>query len=172
MDKADRDRLHAEGRRIEQSAMWSSQNQFEQAKIWRGSNYLIGVPSTALGAVAGVATLATTIGRFWAGIAMLLATSLTAIMTTLNLSRHKDEALVAGNAYLSVQQDARQYCEVDLHKFQYDEARQMLSELTSRLQEVHKSSPLVSKRAYKKAKKNIEGSGQSYDVHKETDPQA
>ena len=63
------------------------------------------------------------------------------------------------------QQDARQYYEIDLHEFDYDEARQTLSELTSRLQEVHKSSPLVSKRAYKRAKKNIEKvSGQTYEV--------
>lgn len=82
MDKDDLDRLVAEGRRVEESAKWSGQNQFEQAKLWRVKNYLVGIPATALGAVAGAATLATTVGRFWAGIAMLTATALTAIMTT------------------------------------------------------------------------------------------
>lgn len=166
MDKADSERLLTEGRRVEESAKWSSQNQFEQAKIWRGSNYIIGVPSTGLGAVAGAATLATTFGRFWAGLAMLAAASLTAIMTLLNLARRTDEALGTANAYLAVQQDARVFCEIDLHKLNYEEARQALSELIARLQEVHKSAPLVSKRAYKKAKKNIEGGGQTYEADK------
>ncbi len=164
MDESDFKRLLAEGRRVEESAKWSGQNQFEQAKIWRGSNYIIGLPSTGLGAVAGAATLATAIGRFWAGLAMLVAAALTAIMTLLNLARHTDEALVAANAYLAVQQDARVFCEIDLHKLSYDEARQALNELIARAQEVHKSAPLVSKRAYKRAKKNIESGGQSYEV--------
>ncbi len=172
MDKADYARLLTEGRRIEESAKWSGQNQFEQAKIWRGSNYIIGVPSAVLGAIAGAATLATTVGRLWAGIAMLASAALTAIMTTLNLSRHKDEALVAANAYLAVQQDARVFCEIDLHKLDYEEARQALSELIARLQEVHKSAPLVSKRAYKKAKKNIEGGGQTYKIDEKLDKEA
>lgn len=105
MDKPDFKRLMAEGRRIEESAMWSGQNQFEQAKIWRGSNYIIGIPSTTLGAIAGATTLATTVGRLWAGLAMLVAAALAAIMTLLNLARHTDEALVSANAYLAVQQD-------------------------------------------------------------------
>ena len=164
MDKPDFERLETESQRIEESAKWSGQIQFEQAKIWRGSNYLIGIPATAIGAIAGAATLATTVGRVWAGVAVLVASALTAIMTTLNLSRHKDEALVAANAYLAVQQDARQFYEIDLHKFAYDEARQTLNELTARAQEVNKSAPLVSKRAYKRAKKNIEDGGQTYEV--------
>lgn len=164
MDKGDFEHLLAEGRRVEESAKWSGQNQFEQAKLWRGKNYFVGVPATALGAVAGAATLATTVGRFWAGIAMLTATALTAIMTTLNLSKHKDEALTAANAYLAVQQDARIFCEIRLPKLEYDEGYQALSELVARIQEVHTSAPLVSKRAYKRTKKNIEGGGQTYEV--------
>lgn len=105
MDKPDFERLMAEGRRIEESAMWSGQNQFEQAKIWRGFNYIIGIPSTTLGAIAGATTLATTVGRLWAGLAMLVAAALAAIMTLLKLARHTDEALVSANAYLAVQQD-------------------------------------------------------------------
>jgi hypothetical protein len=164
MDKADLDQLINEGRNIEEAAKWSSQIQFEQAKLWRGKNYIAGIPATALGAVAGAATLGTTVGRFWAGIAMLTATSLTAIMTTLNLSRHKDEAVVAANAYLAVQQDARIFYKIRLPKMEYDEGFQALSELVARQQEVNKSAPLVSKRAYRRASKNISSGGQTYET--------
>lgn len=164
MDKQDYENLLAEGRRVEESAKWSAQIQFEQAKRWRGTNHLIGVPSAAIGAVAGATTLATTVGRVWAGAAMLVASSLTAVMTTLNLARHKDEAQIAANSYLAVQQDARTFCEIRLRKLEFDEAYQALSELIARLQEVHKSAPLVSQKAYKKASKNIEDGSQTYEV--------
>src|SRR5215475_4018557 len=164
MDKADFERLLAEGRRVEESAMRSAQNQFEQAKIWRGSNYVIGVPATLLAGAAGATALASTVGRIWAGVAALAAASLSAVMTLLNLARRTDDALTAANAYLAAQQDARVYCEIDLHKLDYDAARQALSELIARLQEVHKAAPLPSRRAYKRAQRNIERGGQAYDV--------
>jgi hypothetical protein len=164
MDEQEQRRLLTEGRRVEESATWSAQNQFEQAKIWRGLNYLIGVPATALAAIAGAFTLATTVGRFWAGLAALAAASLSAIMTLLNLGRRSDDALTGANAYLALQQDARIFCEIDLFTLDYEQARQALSELVARLQEVHKSAPLPSKRAYRRAKRNIERGGQRYDV--------
>lgn len=162
MDKKDFDNLLAEGQRVEESAKWSAQIQFEQAKRWRGTNHMIGIPSAAIGAIAGASTLATTVGRIWAGMAMLIASALTAVLTTLNLARHKDEAQIAANAYLAVQQDSRIFCEIRLKKMEYEEGFQALSELVARLQEVHKSAPLVSKKSYEQAKKNIEGGSQSY----------
>jgi hypothetical protein len=52
------------------------------------------------------ATFGATVGKFSAGLASIAAASLTAVMTLLNLARRTDEALVAANAYLAVQQDA------------------------------------------------------------------
>jgi hypothetical protein len=167
MDEADSKQLLVEGRRVEESAKYSAQNQFEQAKIWRGLNYIIGVPATGLAAVAGAVALMTAVGRIWAALAALTAASLSAVLTLLNLSRRTDEAHTSANAYLAVQQDARVFCEIDLRKFEYEEARQALSELIARLQEVHKSAPLVSKRAYRRGKKNVEAGGQTYEVDRQ-----
>ncbi|GAA4377279.1 hypothetical protein GCM10023088_36960 [Actinomadura verrucosospora] len=164
MDDADFKRLLSEGRRVEESAMWSGQNQFEQAKIWRGLNYIIGIPATGLAAIAGAVALMTALGRAWAALAALAAASLSAVLTLLNLARRTDEAHTAANAYLAVQQDARVYCEIDLHKLEYEEARQALSELIARLQEVHKSAPLSSKRAYRRSRRNVDSGSQTYKV--------
>jgi hypothetical protein len=45
--------IKEEASRIYESAMHSSQGQFEQAKIWSKKNLRLGVPSTSLAAIAG-----------------------------------------------------------------------------------------------------------------------
>src|SRR6266511_2461054 len=141
MDEQQIKKLVTEAKRVEESAKWSGQGQFEQAKIWRGSNYALGVPATALAAAA-----------------------FGAVMTSLNLARRIEQAQTAANAYLALQQDARVFYEIDVHAMGYEEARAALGELIARQQEVNKSAPIPSKRAYKRARRNIEGGGQTYEV--------
>ncbi len=164
MDEQQIKKLVTEAKRVEESAKWSGQGQFEQAKIWRGSNYALGVPATALAAVAGAASLASTAGRYWAGATALAAAAFGAVMTSLNLARRIEQAQTAANAYLALQQDARVFYEIDVHAMGYEEARAALGELIARQQEVNKSAPIPSKRAYKRARRNIEGGGQTYEV--------
>jgi hypothetical protein len=164
MDDEQIEKLATEARRVEESAKWSGQGQFEQAKIWRGSNYALGVPSAALAAVAGAAGLASTAGRYWAGVAALTAAAFGAVMTSLNLARRIEQAQTAANAYLALQQDARVFYEIDVSTMGFDEARAALGELIARQQEVNKSAPIPSKRAYKRAGRNIESGGQTYEV--------
>ncbi|NEW72270.1 SLATT domain-containing protein [Streptomyces rhizosphaericus] len=164
MGSSQREELTKEAKRIEESAMWSGQSQFEQSKIWRGTNLWLGTPATALAAIAGAASLVSTAGRYWAAIAALLSAALSAIMTSLGLARRIEEAQVAANAYLALQQDARLFYKVDLQVHEYDEARAALGELVARQQEVNRSAPIPTKRAYRRAGKNIEGGGQTYNV--------
>jgi hypothetical protein len=84
--------------RIEEGAEYSSNSQFEQAKLWRGTNLVLGVPAAVLAAVAGATALATTAGRVAAGILALCAAGLGAVMTTLNAARRAEQAHVSGNA--------------------------------------------------------------------------
>ncbi|MFD8395553.1 SLATT domain-containing protein [Streptomyces sp. NPDC059680] len=164
MDNQQRDQLSKEAKRVEESAMWSGQGQFEQAKIWRGTNLSLGTPATALAAIAGAATLASTAGRYWAAVAALSAAALSAVMTSLGLARRIEQAQTAANAYLALQQDARVFYDIDLPAMEYGEARAALGELIARQQEVNKSAPIPTKRAYRRARKNIEGGGQNYNV--------
>ncbi|MFD7168618.1 SLATT domain-containing protein [Streptomyces violascens] len=164
MDSRQREELTKEAKRIEESAMWSGQSQFEQAKIWRAANLGLGIPAAALAAIAGAAGLVSTAGRYWAAVTALISAALSAIMTSSGLARRVEDAQVAANAYLSLQQDARLFYNVDLQILEYDEARAVIGELIARQQEVNKSAPIPSKRAYKRARKNIVGGGQSYNV--------
>src|SRR5688500_16797436 len=106
--------IRDELQRVEESTMWSAQGQFEQAKQWRFVNLAVGVPASALAAVAGSTALASTTGRVWAGIIALTSSAFGAMLTTLNASRRANQAGAAANAYLEIQTAARQARLVDL----------------------------------------------------------
>jgi hypothetical protein len=91
-----REAMKEELERIEEGAEYSSNSQFEQAKLWRGTNLVLGVPAAVLAAVAGGTALASTAGRVVAGVLALCAAGLGAVMTTLNAARRAEQAHVAG----------------------------------------------------------------------------
>jgi hypothetical protein len=150
--------------RIEESARFSAQAQFEQAKYWRAVNLTLGVPAAVLAAVAGGTALASTTGRVAAGIIALVAAGLSAITTTLNAAQRTEQAQAAGNLYLALQSDARIARETDLPRQSFDEARRALAELRVRQDEINQSSALPARYAYWRAKKNIQGGGQRYGI--------
>lgn len=115
--------------RIEEGAMYSSQSQFEQAKLWRGTNLILGVPAAALAGVAGATALASTTGRVAAGILALCAAGFGAVMTTLNAARRAEQAHIASNAYLALRNDARRLRTIDLPGLPLDDGRQALIRL-------------------------------------------
>ena len=163
-DSSQREAIRGELQRLEESAMFSSQAQFEQTKKWRSVNYLLGIPASLLAAAAGGTALAATAGRVAAGIMAIVAAGLGALLTTVNASHHMNQASSAANAYLEIQTAARQYRLIDLPNGDLSEARQQLAELTARRDEQNKTAEAPSRSAYKKAKANITGGGQSYAI--------
>jgi len=153
--------------RIEESATFSAQAQFEQAKYWRAVNLILGVPAAVLAAIAGATALASTTGRVAAGIIALVAAGLSAITTTLNAAQRTEQGQAAGNLYLALQSDARIARETDLSRQTFDEARAALAELRLRQDEINQSSALPARYAYWRAKKNIERGGQRYKVDRD-----
>ncbi len=150
--------------RIEESAKYSSQCQFEQAKFWRGVNLAIGAPASALAALAGATALANTGGRVAAGVIALAAAGLGAIATSLNAAQRVEQAQAAGNLYLALQSDARVARLVDLDSATHDKARTALADLRQRQDDVNQGSALPSFYAYHRAKRNINKSRQKYAV--------
>ncbi|CAM5500078.1 hypothetical protein SRIMHP_42070 (plasmid) [Streptomyces rimosus subsp. rimosus] len=156
--------IASELERLEESAKFSSQSQFEQSKRWRAINLLLGVPASGLAAVAGATALVTTTGRVVAGLVALASAVLGAILTTTNASHRMNQAAAAANAYLEIQTAARQAREIDLPYSSVDEARTVLAELTARRDEQNKTAEPPGRRAYLRGRKNIEGGGQTYAV--------
>ncbi len=66
------------------------------------------------------------------------------------------------HAYLAIQTAARQTRNIDLPGMPLDQARERLGELTDRLNEQNHSAAPVNRRAYAKARQNIEAGGQTY----------
>jgi hypothetical protein len=156
--------ISAELTRLEESALYSAQNQFEQAKQWRGINLVLGVPASVLAAVSGATALATTAGRLWAGVLGLTAAAFGAVLTTVNASHRTNQAASAANAYLEIQTAARQARLVDLPTMELDEARAQLAELTARRDEQNKTAEPPNRLARRRAQRNISGGGQTYAV--------
>ncbi|MFJ8197308.1 SLATT domain-containing protein [Streptomyces sp. NPDC096152] len=156
--------IETELKRLEESAMYSSQMQFEQTKQWRGVNLILGLPASLLAAIAGTAALVNTGGRVAAGIIALASAGFGATLTTVNASHRMNQAAAAANAYLEIQTAARQTREIDLPYLSIEEARALLVELTARRDEQNKTAEPPNRRSYKRAQKNINSGGQTYTV--------
>jgi hypothetical protein len=159
-----RDAIRKELLRIEESAMQSSQGQFEQAKLWRGVNLTLGVPASVIAAVAGATGLAAATGRVLAGVLALVAAGFGAILTTVNAAHRMNQASAAANAYLEIQTAARQAREIDLPYAEIDDARNTLAELTARRDEQNKTAEPPNRLARRRGQKNIAKGGQTYAV--------
>ncbi|WNI26174.1 SLATT domain-containing protein [Streptomyces sp. ITFR-16] len=159
--EARRRALHAEFRRLEESATYSAQTQFEQAKRWRALHWALGIPTTLLAAVAGTTALVESAGGTAAGILALLSAGLGAVLTTVNAPQRAGQAAASANAYLEIQTAARQHREIDLPDWALPEA---LAALTARRDEQNAKAEVPGMRAYSRAKANVGVGTQTYAV--------
>ncbi|MEW2403026.1 SLATT domain-containing protein [Streptomyces sp. NPDC046862] len=160
--------IEAELRRIEESAMYSAQCQFEETKRWRAVHLLLGVPATLLAAIAGTTALVESTGRTAAGILALISSGLGAVLTTVNAPQRVAQASASANAYLEIQTASRQHREIDLDRWTADEAREALAALTARRDDQNAKAEVPSRRAYRKAQANLRSGTQRYAVDGET----
>lgn len=80
-DQAKISALCREAERLEEDALYSSKGHFNAEDTWVRRNYWLGVPATALGAIAGAALVKSQ--PEWASAFTLLASLLTGLMTFL-----------------------------------------------------------------------------------------
>ncbi len=161
-----RDGILAELRRLEESARYSAQAQFAQAKIWRATHFWLGAPAAALAAIAGSTGLATDAGRTVLAVLALGAAALGAVLTTLNPARRAELAHTVANAYLALENDARIARTVDLHHLHVDALRERLAVLAARRSEVNAAAEIPFRVAYWSAKRNIASGATTYEVDK------
>lgn len=150
--------------RLEESARWSSQNQFEAGKFWRGCNLALGAPASVLGLATGAAGVSEALPIEAVGVAALGAAALTAIMTVLGAERRSERAHTCANAFHDIQGDARRMLLVDLATLDIKTAREQLSILTDRYSEIRHTAEAPAKHFYKKAAKNIRRGGQRFAI--------
>ncbi len=142
--------------------MWSAQGQFEQMKLWRLTNLVLGVPAATLAAISGGTGLATHTSNGIPAILALIAAAFGAALTTLNPSRRVAQSYAAANAYLEVQTAARQLLTIDLPHSDRSAAREALAKLSERRDEINKTADPPNIYARWRARRNIETGGQAY----------
>lgn len=153
--------------RLHEALMWSSQVQFEQMKLWRAMNILLGTPAAVLAAVAGGTGLAAEGSGAVPSVLALLAAGFGAALTTLNPSRRVSQAQASANAYLELQTLTRQLLTIDLLQLNADEAREQLASITERREEVNKTADPPGAYARFRAARNLRSGGQTYEVDKD-----
>jgi hypothetical protein len=162
--------IAAEADRLHESVLWSAQIQFEQMKLWRSLNLILGVPAAVLAAVAGGTGLAADTVTSSPAILALVSAGFGAALTTLNPSRRMSQAQAAASAYLEMQTSARQFLSIRLPQGTREEALEELANLTARRDEVNRTADAPGRYAYRRAKKNIGAGSQTYqaDASRET----
>lgn len=158
------DALAVEIERLEKNAMFSSQSQFEQSKLWRSVNLVLGAPAAALAAAAGGTGLATATNHVLPAVLALIAAALGAVVSAVGAPRRASHASASGNAYLALQTEARQLRVVDLGMpgVTASAVRERLADLTDRYNKVNAAAEPPSSYAYWRAKKNIEKGRQEH----------
>lgn len=156
--------LRKEAERVYESAMYSAQNQFEYSKTWRSIDRWLGGVAAALAGISAAGGLSAVIPSKWAGLIALISAGAGAVAVSLGAPKTKTQAHASANAYLALQQDARVFIKIDLDKLQLDEAREHLSRLVARQQELSATSEIPSRCSWKKGKKNVDEGGQDYGV--------
>lgn len=154
--------------RLEESARWSSQSQFEQSKFWRGWNLWLGIPSFVLGAASGAAVLGDYAPDWVVGALALTGATLAGIMTILAAERRSDRAANDANAFHDIQVEARQFLLVDLVAASEEAAHKRLEDLTQRYSEIRRGADPLMRRSYDRAGRNIREGGQSFGIDNES----
>ncbi|HEX8182607.1 MAG TPA: SLATT domain-containing protein [Candidatus Saccharimonadales bacterium] len=156
--------MKKEAKRVEESAKYSAQTQFEYSKTWRSVDRWISAIAALIAAISGAGGLADVIPGKWAGLITLISAGLSAIAVSLGAPKTKTLAHASANAYLALQQDARAFINIDLDLLPTDEAREVLAKLIARHQELNNTAEIPSSRAWKKGKNNVEAGDQKYEV--------
>lgn len=156
--------LADEAVRLHESVLISSQNQFEQMKLWRGVNLLLGLPTAVLAAIAGARGLSSDSAEHVAAILALIAAGFGATLTTLNPSRRVSQSQAAANSYLEVQTALRQFVAIDIGHMSFVDARDKLEKLSSRRDEINRTADPPGRLAYWLANRNLNKGRQTYAV--------
>lgn len=159
-----RESINAEASRLQESATYSAQGQFEAGKTWRAWNWVLGGFTGAASGVSGVLTFAADGLQIVSGSLALAAAVTAAVHTTVKPDKKAEAAESSGNEYLAIQSAARRFQTIDVPAGEIHDLRPILEELASRSERANKSSNSIPKFAYGRAQKNIKQGGQSYAV--------
>ena len=155
IDEAAISALSREAERLEEDATYSSKGHFNAEDTWVKRNYLLGVPATALSAIAGASLIKS--HPDWATALTLLASLLTGLMTFLKPNERAALHRAAAGQFLALRNQARFFREIDLlHRDRLSDLPDKLRTLSAARDELNQKSPSIPRRAFAAARKGIE----------------
>lgn len=157
--------LRREAERIEEDATYSSKGHFNAEDTWIKRNYWLGIPATALSAVAGAALIKSQ--PELASAFTLLASLLTGLMTFLKPNERAAMHRAAAGQFLTLRNDARFFREIDLLQVeQLDEMPDKLKILATTRNELNQKNPSIPRGAFVAARKGIEEGESTHKLDK------
>lgn len=158
--------LRREAERIEEDATYSSKSHFNAEDTWVRRHYWLGIPATALAAIAGAALIKS--HPEWASAFTLVASLLTGLMTFLKPNERAAMHRAAAGQFLALRNDARLFREVELLQAdRLDELPGRLKALSATRNELNQTSPSIPRGAFVSARKGIEDGEATHKVDKE-----
>lgn len=154
--------LGAEVSRLNEDCEHSSKGHFAAAEIWGYVHFIIGIPATALAAVAGhqafqnQADLAGTLAIFSAAIA--------AVLTFLDPASKKQSHLAAANQYNNLQKKSRLLGSVKMKALDLVTSLGEFEKLAHERDQLNLTSPQIPNIAYKLGRRRIESGQTQYRV--------
>ena len=150
--------------RLEESARYSAQVQFEAAKSWHRWNLTLGVPASIFGLFASGAAFTEKFDAWIVGTGALIGAALAGTMTVLGAERRATRAKTCANTFHDIQDDARRLLTIDLSGMDQDEARAGLTVLTDRYSETRQTADAPARTFYNRAKSNLTEGGQRFAI--------
>ncbi len=158
--------LRKEAERIEEDSIHSAKGHFNSASTWKRRHYLLGIPATILGALAGAAIIKNY--QEVAGVLSLSATILTALVTFLKPTDTATSHKKVADQYLALRNDARIFREVEmLEDSDIQTLSDKLKSLAARRNELNQNSPEIPRKAFETARLGIKDGENQYNTDKE-----
>ncbi|PXA04626.1 hypothetical protein DDZ13_05490 [Coraliomargarita sinensis] len=157
--------LKKESLRIEEDVTYSGKRHFNAASRWEGYHNKLGIPSTALSAIAGLSAFADF--PTLAGIIAISTAAVTAVFTFLKTDERASKHRAVGNGYFSLKNDARIFRNIECTATSdLDQLKTRIVELSDRRNELNEQAPETSDKDFQTARDGIEGGEQEYQADK------
>lgn len=152
-----RDEIRFEAARIENESLHAAERQFAAKTPWIHLNLALGLPSTALAAVAGAAAFSRlSHSDIVAGCISISVAVLTALSTFLDPAKRSNFHAAAGKKYQELYNEARFFSRIELLEDRTDQQlTESLKNLVARLNELNQTSPSTPSRAYRIADQRL-----------------
>lgn len=168
MDPSVKESVIKECLRIEEDTEHSFKSHYNASASWSKINLWLGLPAAILAAVAG-GTSAAEGPQIIITIVAFLSTIFISCLTFLKPSERSDSHKTAGHSYQALRNKTRMFREVGLNSITDDAGiLKSLCSLSERRDELNSTMPSIPRKAYEKAKKDIDTGRAKYLTDKES----